>query len=427
MFKNSNHADGRYPKECIEEAIQLALDITEGAKELGYDPNNRTHLKNMCDGKRPDGSLLSPSLKSGKHQNVQSTHSVSPSLSNWAKTVPWDQVVKVAKEVLMPILKEEEQMFQGWIKARAGAAGLTKKDCNLIGIHMVHATSREGELLLHTQSFYFSRVIRLEDKKIVTGDFRPLFQDMQRMNRLFQIQTCIGMETKMSVSMNFCQKSDQAIVEGISNTFNRTARNDKAREHLAKIGVPETKKSMAIARQITRPKKLTKIQLEEQHKQWASCAEDLGEAKKIEPSQSIWKQIFEDFIKLPAKVIAQAYVISRLKKRDKVRVHDVAALIKDASKPTRASRHKAALRAVRREQHESFWNALTCAEKAFKKAGKPKLVLPKKTKVLVHRRDIKSEEQEDQLNRLAKKHGWSMKVIGPKVEEKQEQSRGQSL
>jgi hypothetical protein len=55
--------------------------------------------------------------------------------------------------------------------------------------------------------------------------------------------------------------------------------------------------------------------------------------------------------------------------------------------------------------------------------------LPKRTNVIIRGKAIETEKQEDQLRALARKHGWSVDVIGPKLweEQKQEQKRGQSL
>ena len=227
----------------------------------------------------------------------------------------------------------------------------------------------------------------------------------------------------MGVKADYCEKSKQAIVVGVSNSFDRTARKDAAKEYLKERSIPETRYSMALAMQNTRPPKLKNVNVKKLSEKWSAIKKDVGKAVKVEQPQSFWKSIYQDLIKEPVKVFKAAYVASREFDPLKVRVRDVEQFVADVSKPSRATAHKAAAREVRRKKHKTLNDALGVAEKAFKEARVPKVQLPKGSKVIVRREAIKTKEQEKQLQDLAKKNGWSVKVIEPKIEQK----RGQSL
>jgi hypothetical protein len=408
--------------ESWQEASAFKIVGTEATKPLGYDFNDKYHAILFANGQKPNRETLMPSVVAGgKHQFIQTTHNFSPSYSNWGETLSWEGLQKFANEVVMPALKVEERMFEAQVKARSGAEGAIKKDCELLGVHMIHMVSREGKMLVHTQSFYSSRVIRKEDQKIVTGDFRPLFKDMAGKNTVFQIGICLGTERVMGVKADYCEKSKQAIVEGVSNKFDRTTRKDAAKEYLKERSLPETRISMAYAMQNTRPPKLKDVNVQKFSEKWSAIKKDVGKAVKVDQPQSFWKSIYNDLIKEPMKVIKAAYVASRGTEPLKVRVQDVERFIKDVSKPSRVSAHRAAARAVRKTKCQSLNHALGVAQKAFKEARVPKVQLPRGSKVTIGKGVEVTKEQEKQLRELAFKHNWKMNVIEPKIEQKQKQ------
>lgn len=424
MLHNSNHATPKYMLECWKEASAFPIQGTDVLKSLGYDFNDQYHLILFSKGLQPNREPLMPTVAAGgKHQMIQVTHNFSPSISNYVGMLSWQGKEQFAKEVVMPILKEEERRFEAIAKARAGAEGLVNKDCKLLGVHMIHMVSREGELLVHTQSFYSSRVIRTEDQKVVTGNFRPLFKNMEAKSTLFQVATCLRLESVMGVQADLCEKSKQAVVVGVSNTFDRTTRKDTAKEYLKERAIPETRISMAYAMQNTRPPKLKDVDVRKLSEKWSAVQKDVGKAVKIEQPRGFWKSMYEDLVKEPLNVFKAAYAATSGPKDPKVRVRDVEEFLSDVKKPSLASAHKAAARKVRRTKCESFIHALDVAQKAFKEARTPKVQLPKGSRVIVRAEAIKTVEQDKQLRELAIKNNWQLKIIGPKIEQK----RGQSL
>ena len=292
---------------------------------------------------------------------------------------------------------------------------------------MVHASTREGHASYHVHVFIADKCIVKETQQVRTLDARPAFHNIKSDNRITQIDLCGSLEKATGLSMDFDEKSEQAIVKGLSNTFNRTARKEKALGYIKDRALPLNNKTLAYALKNTRPKKQKNLDIREESKKWARVFAKDGEAPKLEAPRTLWQNIYQDLIKEPFVRAAKTWGLVKAQGIEKVRVYNLAQFIDDTSKPGKMTGHRAAYRAMCRTRLRNWVHAAEVGQRAFKKAMVPKVKLPRGSKIILRGKAIKTKEQEDQLRALARKHRWSVKVIGPKLWEKQEQKRGQSL
>jgi hypothetical protein len=364
---------------------------------------------------------------------LEATILLSPSVSKAMAMMSWEGQQKAVHEGIKPVVQRLLDRLEQRLAARTGAGGAVKKECELLAVSMVHASTREGHASYHVHVFIADKCIVKETQQIRTLDARPAFHNIKADNRITQIDLCGSLEKATGFAMDFDDKSEQAIAKGITNKFNRTARKEKAIEYIKEQEVkkgrklPKKGKTLAYALKNTRPKKQKNLDIREESKKWAKVFANDGQAQKLEQPRGFWQSIYQDLIKEPFVRAVKAWAIVKAQGQEKVRVRNLDQFVEDVSKPTSMTGHRAAITAIRRTKCDSLDHALAIGKKAFKLARVPKLTLPKGTKVIIRGKAIKTEEQEDQLRMLARKHGWSVKVIGPKLWEKQEQKRGQSL
>jgi hypothetical protein len=434
VLKLNNHNDGKYlrEKEVIKEALQLGIFGTDGTDKLGIDFTDPFHIIQYSKGLMPNGEPISKTAQLNKMAFLEATILLSPSVSKAMAMMSWEGQQKAVHEGIKPVVQRLLDRLEQRLAARTGAGGAVKKECELLAVSMVHASTREGHASYHVHVFIADKCIVKETQQIRTLDARPAFHNIKADNRITQIDLCGSLEKATGFAMDFDDKSEQAIAKGITNKFNRTARKEKAIEYIKEQEVkkgrklPKKGKTLAYALKNTRPKKQKNLDIREESKKWAKVFANDGH-QKLEQPRGFWQSIYQDLIKEPFVRAVKAWAIVKAQGQEKVRVRNLDQFVEDVSKPTSMTGHRAAITAIRRTKCDSLDHALAIGKKAFKLARVPKLTLPKGTKVIIRGKAIKTEEQEDQLRMLARKHGWSVKVIGPKLWEKQEQKRGQSL
>jgi hypothetical protein len=423
VLKLNNHNDGAYlaAPEVIKEARQLGIFGTPGIEKLGIDVNDWFHIIQYSKGLSPNGEPISKTAQLNKMAFLEATILLSPSVSKMMAMMSWEGQQKAVHEGIKPVVQRLLDRLEQRLAARTGAGGAVKKECELLAVSMVHASTREGHASYHVHVFIADKCIVKETQQIRTLDARPAFHNIKADNRITQIDLCGSLEKATGFAMDFDEKSEQAIAKGITNKFNRTARKEKATKYLKDRTLPINGKTLAYALKNTRPKKQKDLDVREESKKWAKVFANDGQAQKLEQPRGFWQSIYQDLIKEPFVRAAKAWAIVKAQGQEKVRVYDLAKFVEDTGKPSSMAGHRAAVREIRRTKCESLDHALAIGKKAFKLARVPKVQLPKGTKIVIRGKAITSKEQEDRLRALARKHGWSVKVIGPKLWEKQEQ------
>lgn len=429
MLKLNNHNDGAYvrEKEVIKEALQLGIFGTLGTDKLGFDFNDWFHIIQFSKGLMPNGQPISNTAQLNKMAFLEATILLSPSESKALAMMAWEGQQRAVHEGIKPVVQRYLDRLEHRLVARTGAGGAVKKECELLAVCMVHASTREGHASYHVHVFIADKCIVKETQQIRTLDARPAFHRIKADNRIIQIDLCGSMEKATGLAHDFDEKSEQAIVKGISNKFNRTTRREKATEYLKQKGQKVTPISLAYALKNTRPKKQKNLDIREESKKWAKVFAKDGKAEKLKAPRGFWESIYQDLIKEPIVRAAKTWGLVKAQGQEKARVYNLAQFIEDTSKPGKMVGHRAAYRAMCRTRLRNWVHAVEVGQRAFKKAMVPKVRLPRGTKVIIRGKAIETKEQEDQLRALARKHGWSVKVIGPKLWEKQEQERRQAV
>jgi hypothetical protein len=421
--------DKEYIKDVVEESMKLIDGVwfTPGAARVGYmDGKDQSQIRAYQDDIRPDsGRRLFPERKNASKNEKGVLLIYDTTINNFLAARGEEAIKTFCREVMIPASRSYVLLMDQKVRARLGADGQKKEGANLIGMACTGILARSGELSAHTHIIVKNYVFA-QDGKVRSGDMRPLMVRDDRVNRIVQNVIASRMEDVFGVKMMIEPKRSMARIVGV-NTQRNDERRRAAIEHLEKEGVTSRSRiALAYAFQNTRPTKpnMATVDITEKAKGWQRQAEKI-EPKKVEANErGLFARLVEDFVKLPVEVFASAWK-ARKGQGEHVRgqVMNVAQFIADTKPPSRADRHRAALKAVKNTQCKSFLHALTVAERGYKTA-KPKLVLPKGARVAVNAQDIKSREQLRQLEKLAKKNEWRLRVRG---ELKEEQKRGLSL
>lgn len=426
---SSSHLDEAYNLEVIREAIAIGgLAFSPGAKSLGMtDPNNPAHVQAFIDKMRLDKQWPEKFIR----ERANASHRMTGMLGSFDNSV--HNLMKAGDaEIRKGLIKSALEasvalgvMIDSRAFVRRGADGTEKQSAHVIGVHCVGVLAREpANPLLHVHFNFYNYGVNGKGE-VNSLDTRPFHAPDKILSVVFQNLFAMHVEKNLGVRVEIEPKYGMARIVGVP-VERETNRREMAKEYLKKEGVEESPLAMAYAFRNTRPpkEKIESVNFDERFEKWNEAAEKVEPEKVREQERGLFEKVVNDLLVLPVKVFAAAWTAS--KDRELVVVNDVKEFVKDAKPVSLAQRHKAAIKAVRRTRCDSFMDALTVAEKAFK-ALKPKVQLKSNTVIKVKASKIENAKQLKALEKIARINGAELRVYGKREEEKQGQKQKRGM
>lgn len=424
---STSHTDEEYNREVMEEALAIGgLAFTPGANTLGItDPNNPKHVEAFINKQRMDGTKMIRERANATTRMIGMVGSFDNSVHNLLKAGD-EKVRKALIQSALDASKGVGILVDVRARNRRGADGTEKESARVVGVHCVGVLARDtANPLLHVHLNFYP--FGVTDKKQINSlDTRPFHAPDHRLGVVFQHLFAAGVEKRLGYNMEIEAKHGMARVVGVT-TERESHRMDDAKAYLKEKGIKPSPVAKAYALKNTRPKK-QKVNLDAQFKAWNEYAnkEEVKPQQVEQHKKGLFAKIVDDLIVMPVKVFVTAWKITMTPGRTLVVVNDIGEFLKDTKPPTLKQRHKAAIKAIRRTKCDSFMDALTVAEKAFK-AAKPKLEIPKNAVIKVKATKIESKQEEEALQKVANKHGAELRVYGKREELKEEQTQKQKV
>lgn len=403
----------------LGDAVQFdAAFMTEGARQLGYDKTPTVEgLRTWADGLRPDGT---PCLRVQKNQNK--------SLYGQVYTNHWT----VSEWFSRQDVKRQQEIMGDWMQSvwyghtemnhkvgfiRHGAQGKNVEKANLSGVALGHAWSSAGDPHLHAHVFYQTYGVA------PTGETRSLYNK----TKFFSVEKEASLHTQLSwaakledkYGLKVTMENNRVVIPALQENLEARRLVGKRRQEMVDFlrekSLPITPANMAYARVETRPKQRPQYTKEERAYHWQQQAKQVDYSnlligQKEQGGSGTWAKVFHTLwtagIKAPAAVVGLAFKRAYFKRRQKLIVTNVDEFLRDIRKKSVLEGHKAAYRALLRRQVGGLNEALDVAEAAYKAGRKPRLKLPKGTKIHLtdEARKNLTDEQAAALAAVAKRY-----------------------
>ena len=420
MTRGNKTGHGYFDKKFHDEALDCHIGMSPGAVKAGFtDLRNVDQFTALVNKLDPKTGLPMGRVQYNRDTKVFGMVIIPDnSITNWYAGLYAKEAKKFWTEAWGPAAQKGYHFLDQMVPLRSGAGGSVLLKGEIIWGDFGHHHTRNKDPFVHGQPFSpmygvasDGKLYKVHEKRLRAN--KDGFDQVFAFNLAANIEKVFGHKCGVDVATN------TTFIHGYSRTFDRKSTNDKAKEYLAQHNYPVTRTTMEIARKEIRPKKEPYQQVKRPMSQ---------EAKgQPEPSQNqgrFWRELYEDFIKGPAKVYKAACRASR-KSPDRHIVDNVPEFIAEAKKPSLWDRHKAAARAIRKTRCKSFLHALDVAKAANLMARTPKLVLPKGTEIKVKWSLIKSDEQFQRLREVCAVHGYTLNAYGQQTQQQKDQQQQQ--
>ena len=428
------HGAGYIDGVFIHQGSPYGLEFSKGAREVGFtDANDPRQRQLFLERRRPDTG--GPLLRHQSNSNAafyDRLYSLDGTVNVWSMTQTLADQKRIA-QIMKDAAALGESLVDEQLLVRTGPGGKDAEPCRQVSLLAVHPFNRKGEAAWHVHVVsQRAGVTRGGGRTYSFKDGRVLYRADAQAQLAFHLFVARELERQFHLRIDFV--GGKAVLPGVAReqVLKASTRRADALQYLAARNINPTPPALALAVVNTRPKR-RKFDHQERQRAWREEAkrDSPGVEERVkrgpgEPPSGFFARALEEFLVQPWKTLLTAARAALVKRHGVVKVRaDAAAFLQDVQKRPRAEAHRAARMAVRRQRHESLWAALRFAERAYREARRPSLVLEPGTRVVVSEKAGLTQEQRDQFKRLAGKHGWVLRMDGkdqkPDPDQRQQQ------